>query len=121
MNVLTYEQLKQQLEAREREVEAVAADCARVKVIAIDLAGEAAQSSGEYEALCATINSTPATNAALAAAEARGVEKFIAKKLKQLEAMHPDTHAFGATAMSIRSQINELQAYVVELRGAKHV
>ncbi|WP_048796807.1 MULTISPECIES: hypothetical protein [Serratia] len=62
---------------------------------------------------------TPATDAALAAIEVRGVEKFIKLKMEQLANMHPDTHAFGATAESLRAQINELQAFAVQLRGAK--
>lgn len=62
---------------------------------------------------------TPATDAALAAIEARGVDQLIERKLKQLANMHPDTHAFGATAMSLRAQINELQAFATELREAK--
>ncbi|MBP1131310.1 hypothetical protein JOE25_002890 [Serratia sp. PL17] len=69
--------------------------------------------------VCYALNETPATSAALAAIEARGVEKFAELKLKQLANMHPDTHAFGATAMSLRAQINELQAFVIELREAK--
>ncbi|MCS4265945.1 hypothetical protein [Serratia sp. BIGb0163] len=60
-----------------------------------------------------------ATDAALSAIEARGVDKLIERKLKQLANMHPDTHAFGATAMSLRAQINELQAFAIELREAK--
>ncbi|MGX8076888.1 hypothetical protein [Serratia marcescens] len=62
---------------------------------------------------------TPATSAALAAIEARGVEKLIKLKMEQLASMHPDTHAFGATAESLRAQINELQAFATELREAK--
>jgi hypothetical protein len=62
---------------------------------------------------------TPATDAALAAIRSNGVEQFIELKLKQLASMHPDTHAFGATAMSIRAQINELQAFAIKLREAK--
>ncbi|MMZ57774.1 hypothetical protein D1872_197240 [compost metagenome] len=60
-----------------------------------------------------------ATSAALAAIEARGVDQLIERKLKQLANMHPDTHAFGATAMSLRAQINELQAFAIELREGK--
>ncbi|HIF6771868.1 TPA: hypothetical protein ACX37U_000622 [Serratia marcescens] len=62
---------------------------------------------------------TPTTDAALAAIEARGVEKLIKLKMEQLASMHPDTHAFGATAESLRAQINELQAFATELREAK--
>ncbi|CAI1761238.1 hypothetical protein [Serratia proteamaculans] len=62
---------------------------------------------------------TPATDAALAAVRAQGVEQLIELKLKQLASMHPDTHAFGATAMSLRAQINELQAFHIKLLEAK--
>lgn len=62
---------------------------------------------------------TPATDAALAAIEARGVDQLIKLKMEQLANMHPDTHAFGATAMSLRAQINELQALSAKLREAK--
>ncbi|MGP2911157.1 hypothetical protein ACTVKE_14730 [Serratia marcescens] len=62
---------------------------------------------------------TPATDAALAAIQAQGVEKLIKLKMEQLASMHPDTHAFGATAESLRAQINELQAFATELREAK--
>ncbi|HBC7448619.1 hypothetical protein ACTVKF_18490 [Serratia marcescens] len=59
------------------------------------------------------------TDAALAAIQAQGVERLIKLKMEQLANMHPDTHAFGATAESLRSQINELQAFATELREAK--
>lgn len=62
---------------------------------------------------------TPATDAALAAIQAQGVEKLIKLKMEQLANMHPDTHAFGATAMSLRAQINELQAFAARLREGK--
>lgn len=57
--------------------------------------------------------------AAVADIQAQGVEKFAELKLKQLASMHPDTHAFGATAESLRAQINELQAFAANLREAK--
>ncbi|MFV9175979.1 hypothetical protein [Serratia marcescens] len=62
---------------------------------------------------------TPATDAALAAIQAQGVEKLIKMKMEQLASMHPDTHAFGATAESLRAQINELQAFAAQLREGK--
>lgn len=132
MNVLTYEQLKQQLDAVVAERDALAAEnCIQDFIITAvkDLARDSEGVIGWHlngdvaswdEVLPELSDSeTPATGAALAEVEAKAIEKFIAKKLKQLEAMHPDTHAFGATAMSIRSQINELQAYVVELREGR--
>jgi hypothetical protein len=62
---------------------------------------------------------TPATDAAIAAIEARGVDQLIERKLKQLANMHPDTHAFGATAEAMRTQITWLQAFAIELREGK--
>lgn len=62
---------------------------------------------------------TPATSAALAAIQAQGVDKLIKLKMEQLASMHPDTHAFGATAESLRAQINELQAFAANIREAK--
>ncbi|MGQ5810449.1 hypothetical protein ACUNIU_21435 [Serratia sp. IR-2025] len=60
-----------------------------------------------------------ATDAALAAIQAQGVDKLIKLKMEQLASMHPDTHAFGATAESLRAQINELQAFAANIREAK--
>lgn len=59
---------------------------------------------------------TPATSTFLAEGRASAIDNFVDIKTKQLADMHPDTHAFGATAMSIRSQINELQAFAANLR-----
>ncbi|HGM5047276.1 TPA: hypothetical protein ACKP2I_000053 [Serratia marcescens] len=78
----------------------------------------------QYSDLCesiieATKVETPATDAALAAIQAQGVEKLIKLKMEQLASMHPDTHALGATAESLRAQINELQAFASRLREAK--
>ncbi|HID9277950.1 TPA: hypothetical protein ACXIZC_000476 [Serratia marcescens] len=66
---------------------------------------------------------TPATDAALAAIETRAkveaIELLIGIKKRELAGMHPDTHAFGAAAASLRAQINELQAFASTLREAK--
>lgn len=59
---------------------------------------------------------TPATDAFLAEVRANAIDSLVGIKTKQLADMHPDTHAFGATAMSIRSQINELQMFAAQLR-----
>lgn len=59
---------------------------------------------------------TPATDAFLAEVRASAIDNLVDIKTKQLADMHPDTHAFGATAMSIRSQINELQSFAAQLR-----
>ncbi|WP_181012746.1 hypothetical protein [Enterobacter cloacae complex sp. FDA-CDC-AR_0164] len=59
---------------------------------------------------------TPATDAFLAEVRASAIDNLLSIKTKQLADMHPDTHAFGANAMSIRSQINELQVFAAQLR-----
>lgn len=59
---------------------------------------------------------TPATDSFLAEVRASAIDSLVDIKTKQLADMHPDTHAFGATAMSIRSQINELQVFAAQLR-----
>lgn len=56
------------------------------------------------------------TDAFLAEVRASAVDSLIGIKINQLERMHPDTHAFGATAAFIRSQINELQSFAALLR-----
>ncbi|HEO9242456.1 TPA: hypothetical protein ACOEHP_000728 [Enterobacter ludwigii] len=59
---------------------------------------------------------TPATDAFLAEVRASAIDSLVDIKTKQLADMHPDTHAFGATVMSIRSQINELNEFAAQLR-----
>lgn len=59
---------------------------------------------------------TTATEAFLAEVRASAVDSLIDIKTNQLARMHPDTHAFGATADFIRSQINELQSFAALLR-----
>ncbi|HGE6721927.1 TPA: hypothetical protein ACGB01_002123 [Serratia marcescens] len=66
---------------------------------------------------------TPATDAALAAIEARAkveaIELLIGRKKRELADMHPDTHAFGMTSALIRNQIRCLESFATELREAK--
>lgn len=123
-------QLKQRLDAvvaecaqlREQSEEVYAAGYNHGHLNTVDGIAYASGTKDEFYSLALRVMAeveTPTVTAALAEVEAKAIEKFIAKKLKQLEAMHPDTHAFGATAMSIRAQINELQAYVVELREGR--
>ena len=59
---------------------------------------------------------TPALDAFLAEVRASAIDSLVDIKTKQLADMHPDTHAFGATAMSIRSQIDELQVFAAQIR-----
>ncbi|EKK5925241.1 hypothetical protein POC97_001666 [Enterobacter hormaechei] len=70
----------------------------------------------ELSAVVGRIIETPATEAFMAEVRASAVDSLVDIKTKQLADMHPDTHAFGATAMSIRSQINELQVFAAQLR-----
>ncbi|MEG1210226.1 MAG: hypothetical protein RSE29_03800 [Leclercia sp.] len=69
-----------------------------------------------FEILCCKRPETPETDTFLAEVRASAIDRLVEIKTKQLADMHPDTHAFGATAMSIRSQINELQVFAAEIR-----
>lgn len=71
--------------------------------------------SSDYKLLPET-QETPATDAFLAEVRSSAIDSIVDIKTKQLADMHPDTHAFGATAMSIRSQINELQSFAAQIR-----
>lgn len=62
------------------------------------------------------LSETTSTDAFLAELRASAVDSLIDIKINQLARMHPDTHAFGATADFIRSQINELQSFAALLR-----
>lgn len=120
-NALTSEQeAVQRAHAANQTADALAMESAALKA-AVDLIASA-YTEGEpagFEIDRARHIETPTTDSALAAIEARGVEKLIKLKMEQLASMHPDTHAFGATAESLRAQINELQAFATELREAK--
>lgn len=110
-------------DAHQRAVSALEAERDALAVENQALSAALSLISGSYglsphiQSMCAV--DTPTTDAALSAIEARGVEKLIKLKMEQLASMHPDTHAFGATAESLRAQINELQAFATELREAK--
>ncbi|HCR2010125.1 TPA: hypothetical protein ONC52_001947 [Enterobacter asburiae] len=69
-----------------------------------------------FEILCCKRPETPATDAIQAEVRASAIDSLVDIKTKQLADMHPDTHAFGATAMTIRTQINELQVFAAQLR-----
>lgn len=120
------------IENMQMQVEKLAAENAGLKATAILLADEAnqvyrrwnliQQPDGDivdmqtiHELLCAC-HETPATDIFLAEVRASALDSLVDIKTKQLADMHPDTHAFGATAMSIRSQINELQMFAAKLR-----
>lgn len=131
--VLTYEALKADRDAQQKRADALAVENAALieglrciyttALIAQDSGPEILYSwdfaNQPAEEIEMWISDAKETDAALAAIEARGVDQLIERKLKQLANMHPDTHAFGATAMSLRAQINELQAFAIELREAK--
>lgn len=120
------------IENLQMQVEKLAAENAGLKAATIFLADEASQvykrwnliqqPDGDivdmqtiHEAVCAC-HETPATDAFLAEVRARAIDSLVDIKTKQLADMHPDTHAFGATAMTICSQINELQMFAAQLR-----
>lgn len=117
--VLTYEALKAERDALADRVNALAVENAELKADRATLAEYWIADGGDEKCAQSYCEETPATSAALAAIEARGVDKLIKLKMEQLANMHPDTHSFGATAESLRAQINELQAFATELREAK--
>lgn len=69
-----------------------------------------------FEILCCKRPVIPATDAFLAEVRASTIDSLVEIKTNQLADMLPDTHAFGATAMTIRTQINELQMFAALLR-----
>ena len=120
------------IENLERKVEPLAAENAGLKAVdtwvnAAAIGRDAAEkekangASDEQairtsiEAVFASIK-TPATDSFMAEVRASAIDSLVDIKTKQLADMHPDTHAFGATAMSIRSQINELQVFAAQIR-----
>lgn len=72
--------------------------------------------SSSTDDVCYVLDETPAAEAFLAEVRASAIDSIVVLKTKQLDDMHPDTHAFGSTAMSIRNQINELQVFAAQLR-----
>lgn len=116
--VLTYEALKAERDAQQKRADALAVENENQRDW-INKCSELWDAGCDLDNLLGLIPETPATDAALAAIQAQGVDQLIERKLKQLANMHPDTHAFGATSMSLRAQINELQAFATELREAK--
>lgn len=107
--------------AQEARCAALAAENARLKEFCKDAAFDAdyeAELGMERGGFTDALNAikTPATDAFLAEVRASAIDSLVDIKTKKLADMHPDTHAFGATAMSIRSQINELQVFAAQLR-----
>ncbi|EPM0022774.1 hypothetical protein PU088_001089 [Citrobacter farmeri] len=126
----TYEELLQQLENTQREFRSADITMQNLEAKCVALAVENAglnqfikdecwmydMAVEQYRDAVDYVPETPATSAFLAEVRASAIDSIVDIKTKQLEDMHPDTHAFGATAMSIRSQINELQAFAAQLR-----
>ncbi|EQA8945446.1 hypothetical protein ACX9QK_003927 [Serratia marcescens] len=108
--------LKAERDAQQKRADALAVE-SKTLSDALSLISRCYKHSPHIQSMC--VVETPATDAALAAIHAQGVERLIKLKMEQLANMHPDTHAFGATAESLRSQINELQAFAAALREAK--
>ncbi|EMF7564683.1 hypothetical protein V4F78_004175, partial [Serratia marcescens] len=107
---MSYEALKAERDAQQKRADALAVENENQRDW-INKCSELWDAGCELDDFLGLIPETPATDAALAAIEVRGVEKLIKLKMEQLANMHPDTHAFGATAESLRAQINELQAF----------
>lgn len=125
----TYEALKADRDAQQKRADALAVENAAVKAMNDCLSEELRgyESDGAFEGpnmhLLWWKSETPATDAALAAIEARGaiaaIESLIGKKKRALAEMHPDTHAYGATEVIIRNQIRDLKSFADELREGR--
>lgn len=114
--IKTDKPLPMSYEALKAERDALAVENAALSA-ALSLISGSYGLSPHIQSMCAV--DTPTTDSALAAIHAQGVEKLIKLKMEQLASMHPDTHAFGATAESLRAQLNELQAFAANIREAK--
>ncbi|MFV8874497.1 hypothetical protein ABQ345_13965 [Serratia fonticola] len=118
MNVLTYEQLKQQLEAREREVIALVVENSVLKKSEIEFneycRGECENEGSEW---VDDFTETPATAAALAEVEAKAIEKFADEQKEKSNAVALN----GATHLESAHEFAALQAraYSVELREGR--
>ncbi|MDU7466717.1 MAG: hypothetical protein E7K92_02250 [Serratia marcescens] len=118
--------LEAERDAQQKRADALAVENAALNKSLDDVcdAYENGQRDLLSEAIDKAINlSTPATDAALAAIEARAkveaIELLIGRKKRELADMHPDTHAFGMTSALIRNQIRCLESFATELREAK--
>lgn len=59
---------------------------------------------------------TPATNAFLAEVRASGLEMFAERKHNEMMSLHPDTHAVGAIAAEMSSQVKQLREFAAQIR-----
>ncbi|MDX7490214.1 P-loop NTPase family protein [Serratia marcescens] len=127
---MSYEALKADRDALSERADALAVENAALKksLIAISLAepidGETIVCDFDtLVSIAAGALTTPVTDAALAAIEARGavavIENLISRKERALAEMHPDTHAYGATQEAVQNQIYDLELFATELREAK--
>ncbi|MBH3132523.1 site-specific DNA-methyltransferase [Serratia marcescens] len=107
---MSYEALKAERDAQQKRADELAVENENQRDW-INKCSELWDAGCDLDNLLGLIPETPATDAALAAIEARGVEKLIKLKMEQLANMHPDTHAFGATAESLRAHENILVFY----------
>lgn len=59
---------------------------------------------------------TPETETFLAEVRASGVEMFAERKNNEMMSLHPDTHAVGAIAAEMSSQVKQLREFAAQLR-----
>lgn len=62
------------------------------------------------------LSKTPATDAFLAEVRASGLEMFAERKHNEMMSLHPDTHAVGAIAAEMSSQVKQLREFAAQLR-----
>ncbi|HBE9080222.1 hypothetical protein [Serratia fonticola] len=115
---LTYEQLKQQLDAREREVMALVAENSALKKSEIEF-NEHCRSECENEGSewVDDFTETPATDAALAEVRAKAIEAFAAQQEEKFKA----AALIGATHLESAHEFAALQAraFAVDLREGR--
>ena len=71
--------------------------------------------------VCYALEETPATDAFLASLRAEGVEMFAERKYEEMMSLHPDTHAVGAIAAEMSSQVKHLREFAAQLRSKSEV
>lgn len=131
MNVLTYEKLKQQLEAREREVMALTNECAHVKDVDNWSLNTGMTASSDafnvgcdaedclYDAVHAMLKHlpTPTTDTVLLESEVRGVMKLAASRRAAAKAaIDSNDHK---TAMSLESEAARAELFAKQLREGR--
>lgn len=71
---------------------------------------------GKNDDVCEVLDSIPATDAFLAEVRAQGVEMFAERKNNEMMSLHPGTHAVGAIAAEMSSQVKQLRDFAAQLR-----